>query len=428
VVTALRRCALAPGALLALLVATAFAGSAAPKTAHVSKTSAGVPADGDSCCGSISGSGRFVAFESEAENLPGNHDHDDNVYVFDRKSKRTSLVSKTSAGVPADGGSGSPEISASGRFIAFHSGAANLPGGEGFGKIYLHDRKSDRTTLVSKNSAGEPDNLESHSASISGSGRYVTFFSAATNLPGNDAYSDIYVHDRKTKKTKLVSRTSGGAPANGDSRPENAISPSGRYVAFQSEATNLPGGATSGEQLYVHDLKTRKTRLVSKTSGGNPADGFNHTPSISASGRFVSFCSTATNLPGDPGTITDVYVHDRKTKKTRQVNKTSSGEPASGGSSHLATSISASGRYVAFYSEATNLPGDPAVGDVYVRDLKRKKTRQANKTSSGEPASGGDSFLGSLALSGRYLVFSSDATNLPGDPSFRDVFRRGPLR
>jgi hypothetical protein len=410
------------GALISMPV---LAGSPSPKTALVSKTSAGEPANGDSRSGSISGTGRFVAFRSEAPNLPGS-DTDDSIYVFDRKSGKTRLVSKNSDGEPAGGSS--PAISASGRYVAFTSEAANLPGGEGFGKVYLHDRKSGRTTLVSKTSAGEPDNLDSHSARISGSGRRVSFFSTATNLPGSDTYSDDYVHDRQTKTTVLVSQTSSGQPANGDSRPDNAISASGRYVAFESEATNLPGGGTPGLQLYIRDLKTKKTRLVSKASNGDPADGFNDSPSISGSGRYVSFSSTASNLSGSDTTNADVYVHDRKTKQTRLVSKTSTGEPATGGSNQFSTSIAASGRYVAFHSEATNLGGDPAFGDVFVHDRKTGKTRLMSKTSAGDPATGGDSFLGGIAASGRFLVFSSDATNLPGTDEFRDVFRRGPLR
>jgi Tol biopolymer transport system component len=407
--------ALAPGALPAL------AGSS--KTALVSRTSAGVPGDGESGSPVASASGRYVAFASEAPNLPGS-DSDQSVYLADRRTGRTVLVSKTSDGEPAvDGNSNDPSISASGRFIAFRSGAANLPaGGVERERVYVHDRKTDTTRLVSKTSAGEPDNGYSDSPSISASGRYVSFRSTATNLPGNDSFDDIYVHDRKTGKTELMSRNSGGKPANADSRPDNSISPSGRYVGFSSAATNFPGNP---ENTYIHDRRTGKTRVVSKTSDGEPATGNSSYPAISATGRYVSFVSSAANLPGDDS-VTDAFVHDRETGRTRLVSKTSAGDPAS--ASALYTRISASGRYVAFNSEATNLPGNDLVEDVYTHDRKTGSTRLVSRSTTGDPASGGDSFLGSLTPSGDYVTFSSEATNLAGNPEFLDAYIRGPLR
>ena len=399
----------------------ALAGSS--RTALVSKTSAGAPGDGDSGSPVASASGRYVAFASEAPNLPGS-DSDQSVYLADRRTGRTVLISKRSDGEPAmDGNSNDPSISGSGRFIAFRSGAANLPaGGVERERVYVHDRKTDTTRLVSKTSAGEPDNGYSDSPSISVSGRYVSFRSTATNLPGNDSFNDIYVHDRKTGRTELVSRNSGGQPANADSRPDNSISPSGRYVGFSSAATNLPGNP---ENTYIHDRKTGTTRVVSKTSDGQPANGNSSYPSISATGRYVSFVSSATNLPGDDA-VTDAFVHDRKTGRTRLVSKTSAGDPAS--ASALYTWISASGRYVAFNSEATNLPGDDLVEDVYLRDRKTGRTSLVSKSTTGDPASGGDSFLGSLTPSGGYVTFSSEATNLAGDDLYLDAYIHGPLR
>ena len=148
--------------------------------------------------------------------------------------------------------------------------------------------------------------------------------SEATNLPGDDGSTDIFIHDRKTGKTSLVSKTSGGDPATGYSS-DPTISASGRYVAFESFGTNLPA-PSAFTRIYVHDRKTGKTRLVSKTSSGEPVDGGSTEPDISGNGRFVAFESSGDNLP--PGsTFGDVYVHDRKTGKTRLVSKTSAGAP-----------------------------------------------------------------------------------------------------
>ncbi len=396
--------ALATGALVAALPALGAAG----KTKLVSKTSNGTPADGFSYTPSISASGRYVAFESQANNLPGD-DTVNNVYIHDRKTGKTRLISKTSAGTPADGWSFTPSVSASGRYVAFESQANNLPGDDTVNNVYIHDRKTGKTRLISKTSAGTPADGWSFTPSVSASGRYVAFRSAANNLPGNNGVYDVFIHDRKTGKTRLVSKTSAGAPANENSSVPS-ISASGRYVAFESSATNLPGDDGLYD-VYIHDRKTGKTRLVSKTSAGAPADGNSYTPSISASGRYVAFESQANNLPGNDA-VDDVYIHDRKSGKTRLISKTSAGDPADGDS--YDPSLSASGRYVAFQSDATNLPGNDAVDDVYIHDRKTGKTRLVSKTSAGTPADG-HSYEASVSASGRYVAFSSGSDNLPGN-------------
>ncbi len=239
---------------------------------------------------------------------------------------KTRLISQTSGGAPAEGYNVAPSISTSGRYVAFQSDAANLPG-DLYTNIFVRDRKTGKTRLVSKTSAGDAATGNSADPSVSGSGRYVAFESFATNLPGAGMYSQLYVHDRKTGKTRLVSKTSTGEVIDGGSTVP-VLSRSGRYVAFESYGSNLPG-STFGD-VYVHDRKTGKTRLVSKTSAGDPLDSAGLTPSISASGRYVGFASLATNLPAGGGSQ-QIYLHDRKTGKTRLVSKTSGGEPADGG-------------------------------------------------------------------------------------------------
>jgi Tol biopolymer transport system component len=219
---------------------------------------------------------------------------------------KTRLVSKTSGGTPANGDSFNPSISSSGRYVAFDSLATNLPGDDSVFDVFVHDRETGKTRLVSKRSDGTPANGGSFDPSISGSGRYVAFDSFATNLPGDDSFTDVFVHDRNTGKTRLVSKRSNGTPANGDSF-DPSISGSGRYVAFESNATNLPGDDSFGD-VFVHDRETGKTRLVSKRSNGTPANGDSFNPSISSSGRYVAFDSLATNLPGGGGQRR-IYLH-----------------------------------------------------------------------------------------------------------------------
>ncbi|HWC32686.1 MAG TPA: hypothetical protein VG709_06105, partial [Actinomycetota bacterium] len=325
-----------------LIAAGAPPASAAPETDLVSKTSGGEPANSWSSVGSISADGRFVAFESDATNLPGNDSWD--VYVHDRRTGATELVSKTSGGEPANGWSFSPSISASGRFVAFDSDATNLPGGadDAVLDVYVHDRWTGTTELVSRTSGGDPANGGSGAPSISASGRFVAFASDARNLPGDDLFTEIYLHDRRTGRTRLVSKTSAGDPMFGDSL-NSSLSASGRFVAFES-AFNF---------AYVHDWRTGTTKLVSRTSDGDRVNG--SFPSISADGRFVAFASDARKLPGNDG-VSDVYVRDRRTRTTSLVSRTSRGEPANADS--YLPFISADGRFVAFESDATNLPGN----------------------------------------------------------------------
>jgi hypothetical protein len=406
--------------VVALVAAGAPASAAPPKTALVSKTSAGIPANGDSLSPSASSTGRFVAFKSDATNLPGRDAYTD-IYVRDRETGRTRLVSKTSGGDPADGASHDPSISASGRFVAFQSYADNLPGDDAQADVYVHDRETGRTRLVSKTSGGDPADDDSGNPAISATGRFVAFQSDATNLPG-DIYGDVYVHDRQTGRTSLASKSSAEAPANADSS-QPSISTSGRFVAFNSNATNLPGRDAYSD-VYVRDRRTGRTALVSKTSGGNPANDYSHTSQISPSGRFVAFQSIADNLPGRDA-YWDVYVHDRETGRTRLVSESSRGIPANEDS--YQPSISASGRIVAFESEATNLPGRDAHRDVYVHDRETGRTRLASKSSQGVPANEG-SFHPSISASGRFVAFHSNATNLPGRDAYADVYVHGPLR
>ena len=167
-----------------------------------------------------------------------------------------------------------------------------------------------------------------------------------------------------------VSVASDGTESERESR-NPAISADGRYVAFESSASNLVPGDTNGTlDVFVHDRVTGETTRVSVASDGAQADGRSERATISADGRYVAFESYASNLvPGDTGLIFQVFVHDRVTGEATRVSVASDG--TRGDSISRNSSISGDGRYVAFESYSTNLvPGDTnAVGDVFVRDL-----------------------------------------------------------
>jgi len=342
----------------------------------------------------------------------------------------TIRVSVNSAGGQASNASDYPVISADGRFAAFMSLAPNLVWGDtnGLGDIFVRDLQTGLTTRVSVDSLGGQANRQSTNSSISGDGRYVAFASYATNLvPGdtNDG-SDIFVHDMQTGTTELISVDPGGG-VGGYYSESPSISHNGRYVVFNSFATNLVPGDTNGTQdVFVRDLQPDLTTLVSVDSSGIQANGPSDGPSISGDGRYIAFASSATNLvAGDTNRVADIFVRDLQTGVTTRVSVDSNGVQANVSSSKA--TISADGRYIAFESFAENLvPGDTnQTYDIFVHDLQTGKTTRASVNSDGLQANR-LSTGSSISADGRYVTFYSDATNLvTADTNGRtDVFVR----
>ena len=285
----------------------------------------------------------------------------------------TSRVSVASDGTQGNDGSVSSSISADGRYVAFYSYASNLVSGDTNGRldVFVHDQQTGQTSRVSVASDGAQGNHNSYFSSISADGRYVAFFSGASNLvPGDtDGWGDVFVHDQQTGQTSRVSVASDGAQGNHNSY-FSSISADGRYVAFDSYASNLVPGDTNGAlDVFVHDRQTGQTSRVSVASDGTEGSGSSEYPSISADGRYVAFFSEASNLaPGDTNGVDDIFMHDRQTGQTNRVSMASDGTQGNAESRY--PSISADGRYVAFHSGASNLvPGDTnGVADVFVHE------------------------------------------------------------
>src|SRR5438067_51432 len=377
---ALARRILAVGLLAGVLVLLATpTGASAQTTERVSVDSAGneqigPPPDGPTPPPSISADGRFVAFDSRATNLvPGDTNGRSDLLGHDRQTWITERMSVDGAGNQGNSDSDRPLISANGRFVAFNSRSTNLVPGDtnGTSDVFVHDRQTGTTERVSVDNTGNQGNGGSGVVAISADGRFVAFVSAATNLvPGDtNGQSDVFVHDRQTRTTERVSVASAGIEGHGWSdRP--AISANGRFVAFVSAAPDLVPGDTNGRSdVFVHDRQTGTTERVSVDSAGTEADGWSDRPAISAGGRFVAFCTFATNLvPGDTNGQWDEFVHDRRTGATERVSVDNAGTEANA-SSH-GPSISAGSRFVVFATDATNpVPGDTnGVKDAFVRD------------------------------------------------------------
>jgi Tol biopolymer transport system component len=423
-------------AFVLALAAPSLAGAAT--TRRVSLSSAGTQANGHSLSPTISADGRFVAFASDATNLVGGDTNGArDIFVRDRQTGKTRRVSVSSAGAEGNGSSNGLSISADGRFVAFQSNATNLVSGDtnGFADIFVRDLKTNQTRRVSKSSSGVQGNDYSYEPSISADGRVVAFYSDATNLVGGDTNGarDVFVRDLKTNQTRRVSKSSAGVQGN-DVSSTPSISADGRLVAFTSNATNLVGGDTNGvTDIFVRNLETNKTKRVSVSSAGAQANDYsNYFPSISTDGRFVAFGSHASNLvPGDTNAFGDVFLRDRRTNRTTRVSIGSSGAQGNGSSFLIDPPvIAADGRFVAFISNATNLVGGTTTGEQdFLRDRRAHKTRLLNVSSSGVRGNGG-SYDPALTPDGRFVAFPSNASNLVGGDTngFADIFVRGPLR
>ena len=405
---------------------------AAPNTLRSSIHSNGTQANGPSNFSAVSQDGRFVAFDSTANNLIGlDTNAASDIFVRDHKTDKSRRVSVRSNGVQANGTSFFPDISDSGRFVTFSSNASNLVPGDtnATSDIFVHDRKTGKTTRVSTLSNGNQANGSSSIPSISGNGRFVSFESSATNLvPGDgNGVIDIFVKDRKTKKTRRVSLKSNGAQSNGFSLYSD-ISGNGRYVTFTSAATNLVNGDTNATlDVFRHDRNTKNTIRVSIGSVGEGND--DSLLSTVSNNGLVAYASFANNLVGgDTNATLDVFVRNTAANNTRRVSVSTAGVQGNGPSPvNWRPQISASGRYVAFESNATNLVGNDtnATTDIFVRDRDQTKTRRVSVRFDGSQ-SNGPSFNPDITDNGRFIVFSSNATNLVvGDSNATaDIFRR----
>jgi fibronectin type 3 domain-containing protein len=324
-----------------------------------------------------------------------------------------SLVDPTLAGISGAGASSSTNfsISSDGRLRVFSSYASNLVTGDtnNAEDVFLQDQTTGAVTLLSRGPGGAA-NGDSDQAVISADGRYVAFTSKASNLvPGDlNGKSDVFIEDLQTGTVLLVSTGANGQGNDDSFNP--VLSADGRYVAFTSAASNLdPNKTDHAFDVFRKDMQTGEVRLVSTGPGGQGSasgDG----ASISGDGRLVSFVSFANNLvPGDTNGAYDAFVKDMDTGVVTLVNQGAQG-PGNRGSTNAF--LSADGRYVAFSSQATNLVlGDTnGVGDAFVKDLQTGAVSLVSASTAGP--GNGQSVAGPISADGRFVLVKSFATNL----------------
>ena len=318
-----------------------------------------------------------------------------------------------------DGVSYAPAVSADGRWVAFVSEASNLLGGDpsadpnGFADVFLVDTQTSTIRLVSR--AGAPADGNSFDADISADGRYVVFQTFATNLVPGDANGpdgDIVLFDAQTGGLTLVSRRGLAGVQGDDESFAPTISADGTKVAFGSRATNLVGNDTNGKaDIFVRDVVTGVTSRVSTDSSGRQANNTSFDAAIAPGGGFVALSSLASNLvSGDTNGARDIFLKNLSTGKTTRVSVTNGDRQAT--SSSGLEDISANGRWVVFNSSASNLVkgDDNNKGDVFVRDRIDGTTLRVSRR--GAIDGNGDSFGAAISDDGSFILFVSRATNL----------------
>ena len=340
---------------------------------------------------------------------------------------RTTLVSADSAGVAGNRSSRPTSASADGRFVTFESYADNLVPGDTnrTGEVFLRDRLAGTTHRVAVSSGGAEANRDSNGGVVSNDGRYVAFQSPATNLvPGDtDQHGDVFVRDRVAGATVRVSVGGRGQPANASSFGAS-ISADGRYVMFSSEATNLVAGDTNGVyDVFVRDLRAGRTTRVNVRSDGTQVAARSLGTAISGNGRFVVFESLAADLvPGDTNGSSDLFVKDLRTGRVELVSRTPAGGQFTGHNSLTQAAVSADGTRVAFEVTAP----DPYwhESQVYLRDRGRGRTTLISTGQAGRPSETGAG-LGGISGNGRFVAMETWSPDVPpvAPSSFRVVVR-----
>ncbi len=385
-------------------------------TIRASVSSGGGQSNEASSRPAVSANGRYVAFSSDANNLvSGDTNNVRDIFVYDRDTNSTQRVSIRTGGEQANGPSFSPAISDDGQVIAFYSLASNLVDGDTNGRadVFAHNRQTGQTSLMSV-VIGGAGNGDSRDPDISGDGRYVVFSSSASNLVGGDTNQadDIFRWDRVALLMERISVDSNEAEANDYSR-HPAINSNGQRIVFTSDAGNLVAGdGNFTADIFLRDTSTGVTSRVSITDGGGEANGTSWLPDISGGGEHIVFVSLATNLvANDTNGYADVFLRNTGTVRTHIISIATDGTQGNNPSED--PSVSADGRYVAFDSFASSLsPGTSLdLRKMFVRDRTLNTLLLASISTTGLIGNAA-SWEGALASGGRYITFTSNATNL----------------
>ncbi len=403
-------------------------------TNRVSINSNGLEVDQDSWYSAISADGRYTAFVSASDDLIVNDNNGvKDIFVYDQNTGTIERVSVGTGNAESNGDSYSPAISADGRYVAFESQATNLVSGDNNNvrDIFVRDRQSGTTELISQMN-GQQANGESRHPAISDDGRFVAYYSVASNLASNDnnGVGDVFLFDRQSDTVTAVSLTVGGQTGDGESR-NPTIAGDGQSVAFESLATDLvTNDSNNASDIFLYAQQNGTLQRVSVNASDEEGNGHSFNPDLSADGSFVAFQSQSENLvSGDSNDKADIFVYYRDGSNQVQVERVSvdsEGGQSNGDSGYAA--ISADGRFVTFSSFANNLAGGEIYGtnlDIYLYDRQLNEMERISADSLGQEPDGA-SVNPDVSADGRFISFDSSATNLVNDDnnSRVDVFVR----
>lgn len=377
----------------------------------------------------LSSNGNIIAFSSRASNLvSGDTNNTYDIFVFNRTTKQTELISKGLDGQPANSWSRTPSISADGRYVAYITTATNIMGDvpcpstdPKCANIIVYDRTTGTNALANRNTLGlrvgvSPEAVDGAIGPvISANGQFVVFRSASRIISSLDANNapDVIVRDLKANVTKLASVDNSGHTGS-DRSNEYSISGDGRYVVFSSDSALVPEDTNNFEDVYLRDMQAGVTKLVSVAKDGGPINSSTtDRPDISDDGRYVVFQSTGNGIvAGDDNNLLDVFLRDMQNSTTQRVSVATNGTGANDNCGQ--PTISGNGRYITFISAADNLVlGDTNnTFDVFVHYQGYNITRRVSIAS--HAGSGGDGRSTDPAISGdgKTITFASDSSNL----------------
>jgi Tol biopolymer transport system component len=401
----------------------------------------------------MSNDGRYIAFTSYAPNLPGvtaDENQGADTFLFDRVAGTTRLVSHAngSFSTAGDAGSLAPLLSTDGSVVVFQSDASNLVPGPAsafsVGQLYFYERSTGGITLIS-HTAASPSTQASGKISrggyyaVSGDGRWVTYAHTGVDLvagqvDGNNG-GDVFLFDRATGTNLLVSHASSSPAQTGNGASAGpAISADGRYVAFSSKASDLVPGQAGAGRIFLFD---RVTGITTRVSAAGSLNNLTIPLAISADGRWLLFTSDADNVvPGQVGGMNggEVFLWDRVSGSTLLVSHIPASQVATGnGMSNLGQAgipnppvLSADGRWVTFFSNATNLVSGQTgnQGAIFLFDrIAGTVTLVSHSTAS--PTASRYAFDSAISADGRFITFGSGNIDLvPGqvDQDTNDFF------
>ncbi|MFC3803725.1 S-layer homology domain-containing protein [Cohnella sp. GCM10012308] len=374
----------------------------------------GASGTGDSKSASVSGDGRFVAFASASANLTeGDTNGKQDIFLSDRATGTIKRINLGPGGAQANNDSYAPFVSLDGGYVLFTSKATNLTASSDTNvseDLFLYDASSGAVERAAEFVPGSEFAGNGSSYQISADGRYVAY-AGKTNSAGT---CDIWLLDRRTKSVTLITRQSYIYET---TRSRLSISADGRYVAFDSYSRDIvpddTGSVFSGvkyRDVYLYDTALGEMKKISRAPDGKTGNASSQYPVVSADGRYVAYESNASNLvTGATVNAANVYVYDRLSGTTELASLGANGKPGASGAEMA--SISADGRFVSFQTSDAYDPADTGQKDIYIRDRLKGETRWATRTAGGGNA---DAAVVKAALSadGGTLVFESAAKNL----------------